>query len=155
MRPEPGNGNVRGLFSCVYKCASVSIRNMHLEIFIIVLHFRLFKYSHSIVSHPFPFSKGGSRKADGDQKEAKREAGLCDGKALKRRNYLGRNEGEKRLMKMTGKRCHDYLGNRASFLIPQSLSSFFSKKVFFHNVTSAPRGGTKSLKILLILASVH
>lgn len=122
---------VRGLFSCVYKCASVSIRNMHLEIFIIVLHFRLFKYSHSIVSHPFSFSKGRSREADSDQREDKGEAGLCDGKALKRRNYLGRNEGEKRLMKMTGKRCRGYLGNRASFLIPQSLSSFFSKRFSF------------------------
>lgn len=137
---------VCGLFSCSYKCASVSIRNMHLEILIIVLHFRLFKNSQYIVSHPFPFSKGGSREADGNQREAKWEARLCDGKALKKRNYLGRNEGEKRLMEMTGKRCRSYLSNGASLLIPQSLPSFFSKSFSFIMSLLLHEGAQKALK---------
>lgn len=110
------------------------------------MHFRLFKNTHSIISHPFPFSKGGSREVDGDQRETKGEAGLCDGKALKRRNYLGRNEGKKRLMRMTGKGCCSYLGNRASFLIPQLLSSFFSKRFSFIMSLLLHKGAQKALK---------
>lgn len=119
---------------------------MHLEILIIVLHFKLFKNSHSIVSHPFPFSKGGSRGTGGNRREAKGEARLCDDKALKERNYLGRNEGEKRLMEMTGKRCRSYLGNGASFLIPPSLSSFFSKSFSFIMSLLLHEGAQKALK---------
>ena len=85
-----------------------------------------------------PYSNGGSREADGDQRDARdqiKRACVCKGKALKERNYLDGNKGEERLMGIAGKRYHSYLGNWASFLIPQPLippsSSSFLKRFSF------------------------
>lgn len=92
----------------------VSIRNVYLGTLIIVLSFRFFKNSHSIVSPASPYSNGGSREADGDQRDARdriKGACVCKGKTLKERNYLDGNKGEERLMGMAGKRYHSYLGN--------------------------------------------
>lgn len=85
-----------------------------------------------------PYSNGGSREADGDQRDARdriKRACVCKGKTLKERNYLDGNKGEERLMGMAGKRSHSYLGNWASFLSPQPRippsSSSFLKRLSF------------------------
>lgn len=47
-----------------------------------------------------PYSNGGSREADGDQRDARdriKGACVCKGKTLKERNYLDGNKGEERL----------------------------------------------------------
>lgn len=85
-----------------------------------------------------PYSNGGSREPDGDQRDARdriKRACVCKGKTLKERNYLHGNKGEERLMGMAGKRYPSYLGNWASFLIPQPRippsSSSFLKRLSF------------------------
>lgn len=61
------------------------------------------------MSHPSPYGKEGSREADGDERDTRDR--ICNGKTLKKRNYLDGNEGEAKLMRMAGKRYHGYLGN--------------------------------------------
>lgn len=54
------------------------------------------------MSHPSPYGEEGSREADGDEGDTRDR--ICNGKTLKKRNYLDGNEGEAKLMRMAGKR---------------------------------------------------